>query len=179
MPTFLLNLPAPLRRALPGGRVSRVLVFLLCCLTMPRLASWLMTEHFQARGEPYLYVATRHGDSFDLVSLKTPATLPSLAFVANGDKPSPPNSAEATQRVRVLGQDASGTLVETAWSNDDYVITSRYRVTGLQVVPVSRRTAGIPQALLGFVIAVVVTRAMKFAQSRWRKSRDAQTLEQA
>lgn len=68
--------------------------------------------------------------------------LVALAFVANGDKPSAPNSTEASGRVRALTRDDAGPTMETVWSNDDYVITSRYHVEGQHVSPVSRQTWG-------------------------------------
>ena len=89
-------------------------------------------------------------------------------FAADGDKPSEPGSAAATDQVRVLRRDDAGLLMETVWSNDDHVITSRYRVTGQQVSAVSSRIFGPQHAVMGVLIAAGVALALAFALA-WRR----------
>ena len=168
--------PSWLRRLFAADALVVALVFVACAFALPRMLSLLTLEHFEP-GEPAnLYVAVRRADDgFDLVGVKTPATLPAPAFVADGSKPSAPGSTEATDRVRVLDSDDPGILMETVWSNDDEVITSRYRVAGRHVWSVSRRTFGVPQAVLGLAIAVILAGVAKLVLV-WRRASRAARL---
>ncbi len=164
--------PAWLRRLLRSDRALVVLVFVVCLFTVPRVLSLLTTEHFEGHELARIYVAVQRDiGGFDLVALEAPAILETPAYVADGGKPSEPNAAEDTDRVRVLKRDDTGTLMETVWSNDDYVVMSRYHVSGKRVSPVSRQTYGLPNALMGLFIAAVVALALKFALARWRTYR--------
>ena len=170
-----LQRPACLRRLFGGDRLLVALVFVTCVFTVPRLLSLLTTAHFVAQESASIYVAVQNGgNGFDLVGMKAPVTLQTRAFVADGDKPSAPNSTEAADRVRILRRDDASTLMETVWSNDDYAITSRYRVAGEQVSPVSRQTFGVPHVLMGLPIAAVVALASKVALARRRSYRALQ-----
>ena len=156
------------RRLLTSNGLIVGLVFLGCALALPRLLSRLQIERFEASQPADLYVAMPHGDSFDLVALKAPSALPAAPFVGSRDKPGAPENAESTDRVRVVRSDGAGTLLETVWSNDDHVVTSRYRVTGQQVFGVSRQVFGVPQAFQGLLAAAVIAIALRAALRRWR-----------
>lgn len=161
-----------LRRLFGGDRALAVLAFVICFFTVPRLLSLLTTARFKAQDSANIYVAVQHGgDGFDLVGVRAPLMLQTPAFVADGDKPGAPDSSEATDRVRVLRRDDAGPLMETVWSNDDHVVTSRYRVTGQQVTAVSCRTFGPAHAFMGVLIAAVVALVLAFALARRRRHR--------
>jgi hypothetical protein len=171
-PTPLTRLPL-LRRLFVGDRALVALVLVIGFFTVPRLLSLLMTTHFEAQDSAILYVAVQDaGNGFDLTALRTPVLLQTPAFVTDGDKPSAPGSTEAADPVRVLARDGAGPLMETVWSNDDYVVTSRYRVTGQRLHPVSRQTFGDPHATLGALISVVISTALASVLARRRRHRE-------
>jgi hypothetical protein len=161
-----------LRRLFTRDGLVVALIFVVCAFTLPRLLSLLTIAHFETKEQANIYVAVQHaGDGFDLVGVKAPVTLPATVFVADGSKPSGPSGTETTDRVHVLKRDGASTLIETVWSNDDYVITSRYRVAGQQISPVSRQTFGTPQAAQGLMIAAILALVLKFMLARRRSSR--------
>ena len=64
--------------------------------------------------------------------------------------------------------DRASSLMETVWSNDDDVVTSRHRVADGQVVPISRKVFGLAQAFLGALIAAALAPA-SWPLRAWRR----------
>lgn len=162
--TQRVDMPSPDGRARPLWRrpwFVTTLVFLVCAMAIPRILAIVMARHYETSEQANMHIAVARGSGFELVRTRLPATMLPQVFVGDLAQPSAPAATEAFDRVRVVHRDTSGTLIETVWSNDDYVITSRYLVRGQAVTPVWQKIFGLGQAMLGLLLSSVIALAYR------------------
>ena len=162
--TRRVDMPSSNARARPFWRrpwFVTTLVFVVCVATIPRILAVVMANHYDASEQANMHVAVARGSGFELVRTRLPATMLPAVIVGDLAQPSAPAATEALDRVRVVRRDTAGTLIETVWSSNDYVITSRYLVRGQAVTPVWQKIFGIGHAMLGLLLSVVIALAYR------------------
>lgn len=161
------------------SKIVFLLVLLPCLFLFPRIVSLLDTKWFTPgelpNGPFYVARATISTEQpFELVLFSE--TLRSASFFTCPRRDLTVHIGEfEIIECHVLEQTDSAVVIETVKSDDDYTITSRYRIEGRRISPLMRRIFGPGHGMTGFALAILFC-SLLFYVLRWATKSDANNI---
>jgi len=148
-----------------------IAIFTVAALTLPHWVSVATTKYYEVGESERMFVAVKDGKgTLILDPIRVPETLEKEPFLANGDVPNTPDGRDAPDRVRIVDSGQAGAVMETVRSDRYAALTSRYRVNGRRITPVSQTSFGVLDELAGALLAAALALAFRaLVGHRWPK----------
>jgi hypothetical protein len=162
--------------AVARSKTAFILLFIPCFFLFPRLISLFGAKSFSNGEAPsatfFVAIATDTANkSFELV--------PFDYAIASNRSYFPPENASViqvgefeTNEYRVLSQSPVAAVIETVKKDDDYTITSQYRVDGRRITPLKQRLLGPGHGFAGVLMAYIFCASFFYLLRRFTEHRD-------